>query len=97
MLDVDRKIQQIVQSYGGLYRRYSDDTIIVIPMTEETSMAENSFDVKIQRWIDEAHLTEQKDKTKRFIYQDGVLCNGCNSGKKRASWITLVLRLTGKS
>ena len=60
-------------------------------------MAENSFDVKIQRWIDEAHLTEQKDKTKRFIYQDGVLCNGCNSGKKRASWITLVLRLTGKS
>ncbi|MCI7056718.1 MAG: reverse transcriptase domain-containing protein [Selenomonas bovis] len=96
MLDVDRKIQQIVQSYGGLYRRYSDDTIIVIPMTEETSMAENSLDVKIQRWIDEAHLTEQKDKTKRFIYQDGVLCNDCNSGKKACIMDYLGFTFDGK-
>lgn len=34
MLDVDKKVHNLVTSFGGLYMRYSDDFIIVLPDTE---------------------------------------------------------------
>ena len=73
MLATDVKIQQLVQSYGGLYRRYSDDTIIVIPLDEGPSVDVKAIDDMLQNWIGEACLSEQSDKTKRFFYRDGVL------------------------
>lgn len=73
MLATDVKIQQLVQSYGGLYRRYSDDTIIVIPLDEGPSIDVKAIDDMLQDWIGEACLSEQSDKTKRFFYRDGVL------------------------
>lgn len=73
MLATDAKIQQLVQSCGGLYRRYSDDTIIVIPLDEGPSIDVKAIDDMLQDWIGEACLSEQSDKTKRFFYRDGVL------------------------
>lgn len=73
MLTTDTKIQQLVQSCGGLYRRYSDDTIIVIPLGEESFVDVKVLDDMLKKWIGEAYLSEQSDKTKRFFYHEGVL------------------------
>lgn len=73
MIAIDEKIQQFVQSYGGLYRRYSDDTIIVIPLNEGPSVDLKALDDMLQEWIHEAYLSEQLDKTKCLFYRDGVL------------------------
>lgn len=48
MLATDAKIQQLVQSCGGLYRRYSDDTIIVIPLAEGHSVDLKALDDMLQ-------------------------------------------------
>lgn len=73
MLATDAKIQQLVQTCGGLYRRYSDDTIIVIPLGEGLSVDLQALDDMLQEWICEACLSEQSDKTKRFFYWQGAL------------------------
>lgn len=81
MMDIDRKIQEFVQSYSGLYRRYSDDTIIVIPIIEKNDIDTDLLDYRIQEWIHEASLSEQEEKTKRFIYHDDILYSASNPNK----------------
>ena len=78
MIDIDEKIQQLVQSRNGLYRRYSDDTIIVIPASENDAQDKKFIkylNEKIKEWIGEAKLSEQKDKTREFRYYEHILYN----------------------
>ena len=37
MMDVDRKIKSVVSDLSGIYMRYSDDFIIVLPVDESTA------------------------------------------------------------
>mgnify|MGYP002508161716 CR=1 FL=1 len=37
MLEIDKSIHDFVTAYGGLYMRYSDDFIIVLPHIEEAA------------------------------------------------------------
>ena len=61
MIAIDEKIQQFVQSYGGLYRRYSDDTIIVIPLDEGPCVDLKALDDMLQEWSHEAYLSALLD------------------------------------
>ncbi len=76
MVDIDEKIQQLVQSHNGLYRRYSDDTIIVIPTSGNDDVDNNFINYlndRIEEWIGEAKLSEQMDKTREFQYREHAL------------------------
>ena len=76
MVDFDKKINDYVTTHRGMYRRYCDDIIIVIPMTyEEMKNGENEeiaeFVYKIRDSIPNLELNE--DKTEHFFYNDGII------------------------
>lgn len=73
MIEVDQKINELVSQYGGMYRRYSDDTIIVIPKEKIAKSEWNDLESCIDEIIESAKVSEQKEKTHTFIYQDHQL------------------------
>ena len=67
MLDFDRKIDDLVKSSSGIYRRYSDDMIVVCSEKYQQKVID-IFD----EYISERLLEVQHDKTQIFkFYKDG--------------------------
>lgn len=74
MLDTDKEINEMVQSLGGMYMRYSDDFIIVIPEQQGKNSADELGKV-VARIKDTPRLELQPSKTQYFHYSDGALVN----------------------
>lgn len=78
MLEVDKLINDMVLSFGGMYMRYSDDFIIILPDVAELNVAD-IFE-KIHALLKFApRLTLEQSKTQYFHYSNGALEN---CGKK---------------
>lgn len=78
MIDFDKNINHYISKLGGIYRRYSDDIIIVVP----TNFS-NEYLKEVQK-IQEFIFTEKdkiknlklnKDKTKEYFYENGKINN----------------------
>ncbi len=66
MLDFDRKINDLITSFSGIYRRYSDDMIVICDEKYQQKVIE-TFD----EYISERLLEVQHDKTQIFkFYRD---------------------------
>lgn len=63
MIDIDEKINSITKTFSGLYRRYSDDFIIVIP--KKYSNRENFITIEnnVKSIIHESNLNLEENKT----------------------------------
>jgi hypothetical protein len=72
MLDFDKQINIYIQSKNGLYMRYCDDFIIILPITEE-AIFKKQFDFirGIIRSIPNINL--QSDKTQIYEYDEEAL------------------------
>jgi hypothetical protein len=77
MLDFDKAVNNFVTSSRGLYRRYSDDFVIVLPFNNQENKAHWQYINEIINGIPKLHL--QPDKTKVFHYQQGTLTSCDNS------------------
>lgn len=77
MIEFDEKINELVKSKEGLYMRYSDDFIIVLPHLNEKEI---NNEIKNIKFIVNSipNLILQKEKTKKYKYRLGDLKN-CNS------------------
>lgn len=83
MSDIDIKINEIVKSKGGTYRRYCDDVIIVVPVDKESdAVREGEYWEKYFDRLDSSGLIKiNKTKTEvRFF--DGASIYDLKSGKK---------------
>lgn len=82
MIDIDTQINNLVKLYGGMYRRYSDDSIIIIPKNSEiTETVYQEIGEKINSIIKSGMLSEQKDKTSNLIYKNGKIYDMSNSSE----------------
>lgn len=63
MIDFDKSMQEFCQSIGGIYRRYSDDILIICPV-EYVDIAESKFSelILLER------LAISADKTEKVIF-----------------------------
>ncbi|EUJ31438.1 reverse transcriptase domain-containing protein [Listeria cornellensis] len=69
MIDLDKKIQELVMNNHGIYRRYSDDFIIAIPKKSLATVEDFKFvQSEIIDLINESGLTLQADKTKVYEF-----------------------------
>lgn len=73
MLDIDKTIHDLVTALKGLYMRYSDDFIVVIPNTG--ALAEQTLQEISNRFNAVVGLTLEPSKTKYFKYENQVLEN----------------------
>lgn len=75
MIDFDKKINDFITSQKGMYRRYCDDIIIVLPMTQEDVKGKNEeiakFIYSTRDGIPNLELNE--DKTEHFFYDNGII------------------------
>jgi L-rhamnose mutarotase len=76
LIDFDKKINDYTTSKRGLYRRYCDDIIIIIPMTKkemlsgaDKAIAEFVYSVRNQI----PNLDLNADKTEHFFYNNGTV------------------------
>ena len=69
MLHFDKALNDYVNIYGGYYRRYSDDFIVILPYTDQTIVGnlKNTIDSTVKT-VD--RLTLQDEKTNTYIYKD---------------------------
>lgn len=74
MIDFDKKIQQFVENLNGLYLRYSDDFIIVIPKISVSNF-EEILDFLYKVVSQTEKLTLQSDKTQIYSYQNSEILN----------------------
>ncbi len=73
MLNFDKVVVEKVNSFGGLYRRYSDDILVVCPSEE----ALKDLEVLIKAEIDSLELKIQETKTEKRYFEnttDGIIC-----------------------
>ncbi len=74
MLDVDKQINDLISDIGGMYMRYSDDFIVIIPDSENI-LPSHVFD-QVCKYISGApRLTLEPSKTQYFHYCTGTLDN----------------------
>jgi len=76
MIDFDKKINDYITSQKGMYRRYCDDIIMVIPMARED--IKNGKNEKIAKFIysvrnEIPNLELNEDKTEHFFYKNGTI------------------------
>lgn len=76
MLEVDKKVHDIVTSLNGLYMRYSDDFIIILPNIAK-SAAEKKLSEIIELINQTKGLTLQNEKTQFFSF-DGTSVTNCS-------------------
>lgn len=76
MLEADKKLNEFVKANKGLYMRYSDDMIIILPKSiKETFKNQYSKIMQILHFIPRVEL--EKDKTQVFDYENTEL-RSCN-------------------
>lgn len=76
LLDFDKRIAEMVAGYQGLYMRYSDDFIIVIPEVDEAVFADMYMRIKAE--IDSIpELIVEPHKTQIYHYYSQTIVN-CN-------------------
>lgn len=74
MLDVDKQINDTVRELGGMYIRYSDDFMIILPDAPEIDTAKELK--QVSEILKQApRLKLESNKTQYFHYDNGVLAN----------------------
>lgn len=71
LLDFDKEVIKLAKKSGTIYRRYSDDILIICPASDYKHIEE-----AIYRLIDKYKLIIQKSKTQRSFFLDGKLLKG---------------------
>ncbi|MBC2025621.1 reverse transcriptase domain-containing protein [Listeria booriae] len=76
MIKLDQQIKNLVTSHMGIYRRYSDDFIIVIPRNaSNTKETFQKIKESTESLIGESGLTLQTTKTKIYAFQEHRIFN----------------------
>ena len=90
MIDFDKKINDFVTSKKGIYCRYCDDIIIVIPLQEEKSEYEiYSKYIKKIKEIEESipNLDINEEKTSTFIFKEDKIIGIGNTNENHISYL----------
>ena len=73
MMEYDLEMNGLAQSLGGKYMRYSDDTIMILPIKDQEEV-ERYFQIVQEIWSHYEGLVElQPNKTKQYYYENGTV------------------------
>lgn len=94
MIDFDTEISSKVNSINGLYRRYSDDIILVVPK-DDTELVDKIVDKEIRK----INLTINKNKSEKrhFVTKEGQLVCIDSDNKKISSLQYLGINFDGEN
>lgn len=74
-IDFDKELNQIAKEHSGIYRRYSDDFILIIPRHQTQAKIDFEYFTELTKKIDkitkENHIKLQPEKTEVLFYSHG--------------------------
>ncbi|MGO4344527.1 reverse transcriptase domain-containing protein [Paenibacillus sp. MCAF9] len=75
LLDFDRKINEYVKNHEGMYRRYCDDLIIVIPIDEENGEYNHVPHKDFLNYVinEIPNLSIQEEKTGQYLFSNNEI------------------------
>lgn len=91
MLDFDKEINEIATSFNGLYMRYSDDFIIIIPNEDDFRFAYDAVNRALNKIPD---LIIHPDKTSFYKCSPGKVMKLLDDGKKHPQltiWVSIMM------
>lgn len=74
MIRADERINRLAKEYNGMYRRYSDDFMFIIPNVNE-DIFETIYNEIINILKQEGNPLLEPEKTQMFFYNEGQLIN----------------------
>jgi hypothetical protein len=100
-IDFDFEMQKIANRYNGLYRRYSDDFILIVPKKSGLPDFKNIVK-KIESLAVENRIDIQKEKTHQYKYTNSVIINLSDGSESHINYLGFIfdgktVRIRGKS
>lgn len=96
MLDVDKLINDTVGKFGGMYIRYSDDFMIILPDIPAVDAAKELK--RVSDMVGQApRLTLEPNKTQYFRFENGALTNCGKSFHEKADDSSRTIKFLGFS
>ncbi|WP_195270551.1 reverse transcriptase/maturase family protein [Eubacterium sp. 1001713B170207_170306_E7] len=86
MIDFDKKLYNFIHKFDGLYLRYSDDFIIILPSAAGITWDELKTYMHGVVYETE-HLTLEKKKTQIYSYRNNQITNNTNPNAPSVSYI----------
>lgn len=95
MLEYDQDFQAYAKSLGGLYMRYCDDTILILPLKDGHTVEE--YRQKVQELLKsyEGLVELELNKTKQFFYEQGNITALTPEAPDFIDYLGLRLHATG--
>lgn len=88
MIDFDRELNSYVTIRGGLYRRYCDDIILVVPVTDDKKeICNNIYNFVMELRNRVPNLDINEEKTEQYIIKDGTIYLKDISKKAEVSYL----------
>lgn len=100
-IDFDFEMQKIANRYSGIYRRYSDDFILIVPKKSDLPDFKNIVE-KIDTLAVENKIDIQKEKTHQYKYTNSVITNLSDGSESHLNYLGFIfdgktVRIRGKS
>ena len=101
-IDFDMNMKAIADWAGGMYRRYSDDFILVIPKKTNSLESFQRIEKKVIALAETNKICLQKDKTKIYLYENQKVINLVNKKFDHLDYLGFLfdgksVRMRGKS
>ncbi|MFL8801462.1 MULTISPECIES: reverse transcriptase domain-containing protein [unclassified Clostridioides] len=88
MIDFDKNINNYVTSNKGMYRRYCDDIIIVIPICDDEEYIKHTEKINAMRTsIPKLNVVINDNKTSKFIYSQGKVIGAKHTNKNLINYL----------
>ncbi|WP_436411438.1 GNAT family N-acetyltransferase [Staphylococcus pseudintermedius] len=85
-LNFDLQMNQLAFSHSGMYRRYSDDFILIIPISSNINNY-TEIEVIIKNIAEECKINIKDEKTNTFLYSQHNLINLNNKSKQNMDYL----------
>lgn len=90
MIEFDNQIKTYVTNYNGKYLRYSDDFLIIIPITNLQEVKTHQDNILNQIEKHDTKIELQKEKTFSYIFQDESIYGGNNNIKSHLDYLGFI-------
>ena len=105
-IEFDLKMNRLADRYSGLYRRYSDDFILVLPKKQAQQILSDEMfkkiEMKVRKLASENEIEIQEEKTGIFKYGNSMVINLKNQKTTHIDYLGFIfdgktVRMRGKS
>lgn len=96
MIEFDEKMCELAKKFNGMYRRYSDDFILIVE-SDSCLSVETLIDDVAKFVLEDSHITIQKEKYEKYHYKENRIYQITGETREKSQLNYLGFSFDGKS